>query len=61
MILQLFFSSTSKSSLREMRRLPNGKYEVKESYGCEIFVQDLKLLCRFNTTIRRSYLHVDCI
>ena len=34
MVLQLFFSSTSKSSFREIRKLPNGKYEVKESYEC---------------------------
>ena len=33
MIFLLFFS-TSKSSFREMRILPNGKYEVKESYEC---------------------------
>ena len=49
MILLLFFS-TLESSFREMRRLLNGKYEVKESYECVI-----KLLCRFNTTIRISY------
>ena len=38
MIPQLFFSSTSKSSFREMRRLPNGKHKVKESYECVSYV-----------------------
>ena len=50
MILLLSFS-TLKSSFREMRRLPNEKYEVKEFNECVI-----TLLCRFNRTIRRSYL-----
>ena len=40
-----------------MRRLPNGKHEIKKSYECVII-----LVCRFNTTIRRSYIfHADCI
>ena len=52
MILLLFFS-TLESSFREMRRLLNGKYEVKESYECVITV-----VCRI---LEDLISHADCI